>query len=104
MGVNDAPVLARADVSVAMGGGADVARMSGDMVLVNDQLTRIDQAIVLARRTLQIIRQNLWWAVAYNLIALPLAISGHITPWLASLGMASSSLLVVSNALRLVKR
>ena len=103
-GVNDAPVLARADVSVAMGGGADVARMSGDMVLVNDQLTRIDQAIVLARRTLQIIRQNLWWAVAYNLIALPLAISGHITPWLASLGMASSSLLVVSNALRLVKR
>jgi Cu2+-exporting ATPase len=74
------------------------------MVLVNDQLTRIDQAIVLARRTLQIIRQNLWWAVAYNLIALPLAISGHITPWLASLGMASSSLLVVSNALRLVKR
>jgi Cu2+-exporting ATPase len=103
-GVNDAPVLARADVSVAMGGGADVARMSGDMVLVNDQLQRLDDAVLLARRTLSVIRQNLWWAAGYNLVALPLAISGHLTPWLASLGMACSSLLVVSNALRLVRR
>ena len=57
-----------------------MARMSGDMVLVNDQLQRLDDAVLLARRTLSVIRQNLWWAAGYNLVALPLAISGHLTP------------------------
>jgi len=60
--------------------------------------------LALARKTLGVIRQNLWWAAGYNLLALPLAMTGHVTPWLASLGMAASSLIVVSNALRLVKR
>ncbi|WP_024302797.1 heavy metal translocating P-type ATPase [Pseudogulbenkiania sp. MAI-1] len=103
-GINDAPVLARADVSMAMGSGTDVARASGDMVLINDSLTLVPAAMALSRKTLAIIRQNLIWAVLYNIVALPLAMAGYVTPWLASLGMASSSLLVVCNALRLVKR
>jgi Cu2+-exporting ATPase len=100
-GVNDAPVLAQADVSMAMGAGVDVAHAAGDMVLLNNQLDRLPKALALAKKTRSIIRQNLAWALIYNLAALPLAVCGLITPWIASLGMASSSLLVVLNALRL---
>lgn len=74
------------------------------MVLIGDKLGLIASAFELSRKTLSVIRQNLWWAAAYNIVALPLAITGHVTPWIASLGMASSSLIVVGNALRLVKR
>ncbi|QDQ28558.1 heavy metal translocating P-type ATPase [Chitinimonas arctica] len=99
-GVNDAPVLAAADASVAMGGGAESAQAAGDMVLVGS-LVALAEGRRLARFTQRIIRQNLWWALLYNLIALPVALLGWVTPWLASLGMAASSLLVVCNALRL---
>lgn len=100
-GVNDAPVLAAASVSIAMGSGVDVAHAAGDMVLLGNRLESIPAALRIARITRRIIRQNLAWALGYNLVAIPFAVSGHITPWLASLGMAMSSLLVVLNALRI---
>ncbi len=102
-GVNDAPVLAQAQVSVAMGSGADLARQSADVVLLGEQLHALVAALQLARRTLRIVRQNLLWSFAYNLLAIPLAMTGIVTPWMAGIGMSSSSLLVVLNALRLQK-
>ncbi len=103
-GVNDAPVLARADVSVAVGNAAHVAAASADMVLLSPDLGHLLDGVRVARRTLAIIRQNLGWALAYNLVAVPLAAAGLVTPWLAALGMSLSSLTVVANALRLVEK
>jgi Cu2+-exporting ATPase len=100
-GVNDAPVLAQAQVSVAMGGGTELARNQADIVLLGEDLGRLAEAVALARRTRRIVRQNLGWAFAYNLSAIPLAMLGWITPWMAGIGMSASSLLVVLNALRL---
>ncbi|AER56304.1 ATPase P [Pseudoxanthomonas spadix BD-a59] len=102
-GLNDAPVLAGADVSIALGEGAPLAQAAADLVTTGAGLWRIPAAIELARRTRLVIRQNLGWALAYNLLALPLAVSGRATPWLAALGMAASSLLVTANALRLTR-
>ncbi|MEP7283166.1 MAG: heavy metal translocating P-type ATPase [Rubrivivax sp.] len=99
-GVNDAPVLARADVSLAMGQGALIARAQADAVIVSGDWADFDRARSTARRTLAIVRQNLAWAAGYNLVALPLAMSGWLPPWAAGLGMALSSLLVVANAAR----
>ena len=100
-GVNDAPVLARAQVSIAMGGGSQLARTQADLVLLSDHLTALHAGYCLARRSLTIIRQNLGWAFVYNLVALPLAMLGWVSPWLAGIGMSGSSLLVVLNSLRL---
>lgn len=102
-GINDAPVLAGANVSLAMADGTELAQRVADLVITSPSLLRIPQAIALARRTQRIIRQNLVWAMAYNLVALPLAAMGQVTPWLAALGMALSSLLVTLNALRLTR-
>jgi len=102
-GINDAPVLAGADVSLAMADGAALAQRAADMVVTNPSLLRIPQAIGLARKTRRVVRQNLAWALAYNLVALPLAATGQVTPWIAALGMALSSLLVTLNALRLTR-
>ncbi|HRP35330.1 MAG TPA: heavy metal translocating P-type ATPase [Gammaproteobacteria bacterium] len=100
-GVNDAPVLAGADVSVAMAAGTPLAQTSADMVLLGESLAPLVTGVATARRTVRIVRQNLAWAAGYNLVALPLAAAGFITPWMAALGMSASSLLVVLNALRL---
>jgi Cu2+-exporting ATPase len=100
-GVNDAPVLAQADVSFAMGRGAMVARLHADAVIVSNRLGDLVAARRLSRRMVQVTRQNLGWAAAYNLACVPLALAGYLPPWAAGLGMACSSLLVVTNSLRL---
>ena len=99
-GVNDAPVLARADVSLAMGQGALVARAQADAVLVGNRPMDVVQTLRVARRTMGIVRQNLVWALLYNLTCVPLALLGLMAPWAAGLGMAASSVVVILNALR----
>ncbi|MCL2346140.1 MAG: heavy metal translocating P-type ATPase [Desulfobulbus sp.] len=100
-GVNDAPVLAQAQVSVAMGGGAQLARTQSDFVLLSENLEHLRRGLRRALKTLVVIRQNLGWSFAYNVVALPLAIAGYVTPWMAGIGMSASSLLVVLNSLRI---
>ena len=100
-GINDAPVLAQADVSVAMGAGAAIARAQADAVLLSGRLAELVAARRLARRCLRVIRQNIAWAALYNLACVPMAVAGWMPPWAAGLGMAASSLVVVGNALRL---
>ncbi|KQQ87807.1 heavy metal translocating P-type ATPase [Massilia sp. Leaf139] len=100
-GINDAAVLRGADVSFAMGSGAALAQLHADAVLLGDSLAPLLDAAHTARRSLRIIRQNLAWASAYNLLAIPAAATGLLNPWLASIGMAASSAIVVLNALRL---
>ncbi len=102
-GVNDAPTLAGANVSIAMQTGAALAHGAADFVLMGGALARVPQAIALARRTRRIVRQNLGWALGYNLLAIPFAAMGWVQPWLAALGMAASSLAVTLNALRLLR-
>jgi len=100
-GVNDAPVLAQAQVSIAMGAGAPLARTQADFVLLSDNLAHLSHGVASARLCLRVIRENLWWSAAYNVVAIPLAIAGFVTPWLAGIGMSASSLLVVLNSLRI---
>jgi Cu2+-exporting ATPase len=102
-GVNDGPVLAQADVSLAMGQGAALARAQADFTLMSGRLGDVVEAWSLARRTVDIIRQNLAWAAAYNATGIPLAAIGWMPPWLAGLGMAASSVFVIANAWRLTR-
>jgi len=99
-GLNDAPVLARADASVAMGAGADAAQLQADAVLTADRLGALQDLLEISRRAMRLVRQNLGWALAYNALALPAAALGWIGPWEAALGMSASSFIVVLNALR----
>ena len=99
-GLNDAPVLARADVSIAMGGGADAAQLRADVVLMNESLQGVLATLRIAKCAMRLVRQNIGWALGYNAIALPLAAAGLIGPWEAALAMGASSLTVLLNALR----
>ena len=103
-GINDAPVLAGADVAVAVASGAELTQAASDIVLATDNLSALADARKLARETLAVLRQNQRWALAYNLAAVPLAALGFVAPWLAALGMSVSSLVVVLNALRIGSR
>ncbi|MFZ9676453.1 MAG: heavy metal translocating P-type ATPase [Ilumatobacteraceae bacterium] len=100
-GVNDAAALVAADLGVAMGTGTDAAMEAGDLTIVNGDLSKVPRALALSRRTLRIIRANLFWAFAYNVAALPLAVTGLMNPVIAGLAMALSSVFVVTNSLRL---
>lgn len=103
-GLNDLPVMAGATVSVALGTAADLTQLRADAILLGSQLNRLPVALQTARRARRVIRQNMGWALIYNLCALPLAAAGLVPPWLAALGMSVSSLVVVLNALRLSHR
>jgi Cu2+-exporting ATPase len=100
-GINDAPVLAKAQVSIAMGSGTQMARTTADVVLLSENLLEIAHAVKTSRFGISIIRQNFAWALIYNGIALPFAALGLLSPWMAAIGMSVSSLVVVLNALRL---
>ena len=102
-GLNDGPVLAGAHVSFAFGRAVPLAQSRSDFVVMGESLALVAQSLLLSRRTLRVVRQNLWWAALYNALCVPLAIAGYMPAWLAGLGMALSSLLVVLNAARLAR-
>lgn len=102
-GLNDGPILASAHVSIAMGKGVPLTQAHSDYIFLNGDISQIPALIHHAKRTMKIIRQNIAWAIIYNLISIPLAFFGVLSAWLAGLGMAVSSLIVVANALRLTK-
>jgi Cu2+-exporting ATPase len=100
-GINDAPVLAGADASIAPAHGALLAQTSADIIMLGESLAPVATAVEMSRKTMRIVRQNLAWAIVYNALALPLAAAGFVPPWAAAIGMSASSLIVVLNALRL---
>ena len=102
-GLNDLPALAAADASLVTMETIDLVKSKADALLTTEKLTAIPTFIRIGRRCLQVMRQNLVWALAYNLIAIPIAISGLATPWLAALGMSLSSLLVMLNSTRVLR-
>jgi len=103
-GINDSPVFGAAHVSIAMGCGADITKSGADVILLNNKLSNIDILVKVSHRTRRIIFQNYLWAFGYNAIVLPLAVAGYITPYMAVIGMSASSILVITNSLRLLKK
>jgi len=100
-GVNDAPALARANVGISLGSGAEVSQANADLVLISNDLGKIRQAIQLSKTTLRTVRQNIGISILYNTIMIPLAMAGLITPLIAAVAMPISSLLVIGNAMRI---
>jgi len=102
-GINDGPVLAQADVSITLGAGSDLAKSSADIVLLDNELSKLQTIFSIAARCKTTIKQNIAWAIGYNLLILPLAVMGLLSPWMAVLGMSVSSIIVVVNSTRLLK-
>ncbi|MDZ7902915.1 MAG: HAD-IC family P-type ATPase [Rheinheimera sp.] len=102
-GINDSPCFHAAHVSVALDSGTDLSKNQADVVLLHNDLTALFQLIEGAQRARRVIKQNLIWAFGYNLVIIPLAVCGFVSPYIAVIGMSTSSLLVVSNSLRLLK-
>ena len=102
-GINDAPVLAAADVSIAVGNASDLAKNAADIILLNPKLQSVVDVLIMAKRTRNKIKQNIAWSVGYNLTVLPFAVVGWLTPWQAALGMSLSSIIVVYNSTRLMR-
>jgi P-type Cu2+ transporter len=100
-GINDAPVLAAADLSISLSVGTDLARASSDLIINGGLLSPLGDAMLITRKMMSIIRQNFTWAITYNIVAVPFSMAGLVQPWLAAIGMSLSSLVVVLNALRL---
>ena len=103
-GINDAPVLSVANVSMTVSGASELANSTADFIITGKSMLFIENVFETSARTHAVIRQNLFWALAYNLLAVPFAAAGLIVPWMAALGMSLSSLLVVLNSGRLAKR
>ncbi len=101
-GMNDGPSLSIANVSIAMGQGAPITQARSDVLLLSNRLLDFSYAVQMCRRSLRLIKENLAWAIAYNVLAIPAAVIGYIQPWHAAIGMSLSSLIVVCNSLRLL--